>query len=245
MGLRERFPKTSWTLLAKAREPGGCQARDDFAQMYYAPALAFLRVRLRNDDLAQELAQEFFARLSATGGIFEHADRKHGSFRTYLIRSLQNFVIDYHRSHGRSRSRDTHPDQWNEGGWDAVSAKDDSLAEASFHRAWVAATLSEALERVREICARKMQSEHLALFEARYLCDSDTVPSWEELGSWHGIDQKTARTRADTVARHFRLVLRRMLRQQVAVQRAGRRPGSELADAAIDKEIEALLRFGS
>jgi DNA-directed RNA polymerase specialized sigma24 family protein len=245
VGLREGFPKTSWTLLAQAREPGGFQARDDFARMYYAPALAFLRVKLRDDDLAQELAQEFFGRLSATGGIFEHADREHGAFRTYLMRSLQNFVIDYHRGQGRLGPQDTHPDQWNEGGWDVLSPKDNSPAEGSFHRAWVAATLSEALERVREICARKTQSEHLALFEARYLCDSDTVPSWEEVGARYGMDQKTARTRAETVARHFRLVLRRMLRQQVAVERSGQRAGSGLAETAVDKEIEALLRFGS
>jgi len=87
--------------------------------------------------------------------------------------------------------------------------------------------------------------EHLALFEARYLCDSDAIPSWEELGARYSMEQKTARTRAETVARHFRLVLRRMLRQQVVVPGSGRAAGAQVAEAAIDKEIEALLRFGS
>jgi hypothetical protein len=78
---------------------------------------------------------------------------------------------------------------------------------------------------------------HLELFEARYLGEADLAPSWDELGARHGMDQKTARDRADTVARHFRLVLRRMLRNEITA------PGGSghVTEAAIDEEIKALL----
>lgn len=63
----------------------------------------------------------------------------------------------------------------------------------------------------------------------------------EELGAGYSIDQKTARERADTVARHFRIVLRRMLRNEIILsERAGRRR-PQVTEAAIDEEIKALL----
>jgi hypothetical protein len=75
------------------------------------------------------------------------------------------------------------------------------------------------------------------LFEARYLSDVELAPSWEELGARYGMDQKTARDRAATVARHFRLILRRMLRNEIAF------PGDEgqVTEPANDEEIRALL----
>jgi hypothetical protein len=55
------------------------------------------------------------------------------------------------------------------------------------------------------------------------------------------MDQKTARERADTVARHFRLVLRRMLRNELIIPERGGRWRLQLTEAAIDEEIRALL----
>ncbi len=79
---------------------------------------------------------------------------------------------------------------------------------------------------------------HLQLFEARYLC-ADDGPSWSDLGVLFGLDQKTARERADTVARHFRIVLRKMLSQQVNLTGPDR--GTQWNEARIDKEIQALM----
>lgn len=241
LGLKDEFPKTRTTLLKRARESGGFQAREDFARLYYSPVLAFLQVKVRDSDLAQELAQEFFGKLSETRAVFEHFEREQGAFRTYLMRSLQNFVLDYYRRKLRVAGRDTHPDQWDEGGWDRVDGPTSPPAEEVFHREWVKATLQAALATVREICARKGQHLHLSLFEARYLSDKDHVPSWPELGSSYGLDQKSARERAETVARHFRIILRRMLRQQMSISSPEGSNRAQQNEAAIDREIDALL----
>jgi hypothetical protein len=55
------------------------------------------------------------------------------------------------------------------------------------------------------------------------------------------MDQKTARERADTVARHFRLVLRRMLSNEITVPAGSGRWRPQVMEAAIDEEIKALL----
>jgi len=112
----------------------------------------------------------------------------------------------------------------------------DAAPEAAYHRAWVRTTLSEALIRVREICSRRKQTSHLAIFEEYYLRSGDSDASWDDIGQPHKLTGKEARERAQTVARHFRYVLRRMLRQQVSGS------GARATEAAIDEEIEALLR---
>jgi hypothetical protein len=126
--------------------------------------------------------------------------------------------------------------------WDVLDLPGFQAAEAAFHRAWVKATLAEALTRVRALCLKRKHEVHLHLFEARYLSEADPAPSWEELGARFGTDQKTARDRADTVVRHFRFVLRRMLRNEITVPRGSRRR-RQVTEAAIDEEIEALLSF--
>jgi hypothetical protein len=55
------------------------------------------------------------------------------------------------------------------------------------------------------------------------------------------MNQKSARERADTVARHFRLVLRRMLRNEITAPAGSGRWRSQVMEAAIDEEIKALL----
>lgn len=240
--MREPFPATRWTLLGRAREQNerGEVARKEFAEIYRRPIVDFLLASVRDPALADDLTQEFFRRLSATGSVFESAEALKGSFRAFLVTALRNLVTDDHRKHARHDARQTHPDQREDGGWDRMALAGFRPAEAAFHSAWVEATLREALSEVREICVRKRQQIHLELFEARYIRSEDTNPSWEELGTPHGLEPKAARERAETVARHFRIVLRRMLRQQVAVP-GGSGSRAQGNEAAIDREIEALL----
>jgi RNA polymerase sigma factor (sigma-70 family) len=238
----ERFPETSWTLLAKACEQNdqGSRAREDFAHRYYRPVHQFLLLLVQDSEQAQELAQEFFTRLSGPGGLLERARPEKGAFRDYLRESVRNLARDYYRRN-RAQALQTHPDRAGAGGWDAMELPGLPAAEAAFHRQWVTATLTEALTRVRALCLKRRQEVHLHLFEARYLSEADRAPSWEELGARYGLDQKTARDRADTVARHFRLVLRRMLRNDITVPSGRGRRHTEITEAAIDEEIEALL----
>lgn len=238
----ERFPETSWTLLAKAREQSdqGARAREDFAQRYYRPVQEFLQLLVRDSEQGKELAQEFFAKVTGPGGIIEHAHAEKGAFRDYLRTSLRNLVRDHYR-HNRSQALETHPDQASAGGWDIMELTVLPAAEAAFHHEWVKATLADALTRVRTHCLQRNQQVHLDLFEARYLSEAGLTPSWKELGGRHSMDQKVARERADTVARHFRLVLRRMLRNEITVPGGSGDRRVQVTEAAINEEIKALL----
>jgi hypothetical protein len=75
----------------------------------------------------------------------------------------------------------------------------------------------------------KGQREHFDLFMSYYLSGSPKCPSWEELAEACGLENgKQARSRADTVVGHLRLILRRLISQ-------GLRSGQ-----SVDEELTAL-----
>jgi hypothetical protein len=121
------------------------------------------------------------------------------------------------------------PDQWEDGGWEQLELQVHVCAEEVFHRAWVCSLLKEALDLVRKICEEKGQGQHWVLFEGRHLAESPKTPSWKDLGAPFGLDEKEACTRAATVARHFRVVLRQLVSEEVG------------SAEQVDAEIENLL----
>lgn len=77
-------------------------ALSELCAAYWNPVFHFLRREGRNDDDSRELAQEFFARLLARGGIGE-ADRSKGRFRSYLLGALKHFLAERRRHEGREK----------------------------------------------------------------------------------------------------------------------------------------------
>jgi RNA polymerase sigma factor (sigma-70 family) len=236
----ENFPETSWSLLGKARgnDDSGLRARCHFAERYYVPVRAFLASVVNDVGRADDLTHEFFIRLMEKGSVLRLPDPQR-SFREYLKQFLRNLVRDDYRRIKRAGVQ-IYPDG-TEQGWDALARASLPPAEAAFHASWVRLTLAEALARVRAICPKQNQEMHLQLFEARYLSEAHATPTWTEIGERFGLDQKTARERAGTVAHHFRRALRRILANDVQVTVTGTRHGSQTMDAAVDREIRALL----
>lgn len=225
------FPPTSWTLLAQARgrSPAAQEAVAELAERYYRPVYAYLQAIVRNAETAEELTQGFFATKFLTGALVARASRSEGRFRHYLKQALRNYVKDAWRQAERQKrrppERELRPDE-DSAGWDRLIPEHAPAADAAFHAAWVRALLGDALERVRRICDERGQLAHFELFVARYVNEAG---GWRVLGQRFGLQEKTARSRAETILRHFRFVLREMLRQEV---------GSE---QDVDEEIAALL----
>lgn len=98
------FHPTRWTLVMQARGDSheSRTALGELCAAYWNPVFHFLRREGRNDDDSRELAQEFFARLLARGGIGE-ADRAKGRFRSYLLGALKHFLAERRRNEGREK----------------------------------------------------------------------------------------------------------------------------------------------
>ncbi len=216
----DEFPATSWSLLDAVQSGGlaASRAMDMFARRYHGPVLAYFRALSGSEQQAEDLTQEFFGRRILTGRLLNRADRSMGGFRHYLKRAVRNHFLDTLRHDRRQKRGDGRahvdldaselarlPDPGGENDPDRV-----------FHVAWVRSLLETAMAEVRRRCQERGQAQHLEIFAGRYLARGSPAPSWTEVGAVYGLDEKAARGRAETVARHLRSVLRGLIRTDLA-----------------------------
>jgi RNA polymerase sigma-70 factor (ECF subfamily) len=157
-----RFATTNWRLIAAAQGvdlPEARQALADLCVVYWYPLYAYLRQKGYPADRAQDLTQGFFASLLAHDFLAEIAPEK-GKFRSFLLRSLQNYLSNEHeRDHAGKRggghttlSIDL-PDA--EGRY-AYEPTHELTAERLFERRWALTLLERALDQL----GAEMASSH-------------------------------------------------------------------------------------
>ena len=99
------FCTTHWSAVLQAGGRGGssAEALETLCRNYWYPLYAFVRRRGHGIDEAQDLTQEFFARLLA-GNYLAQADPSRGRFRSFLLASLKHFLAnEWHRSQCQKR----------------------------------------------------------------------------------------------------------------------------------------------
>jgi RNA polymerase sigma-70 factor (ECF subfamily) len=99
------FQATHWTLILRARQSDPTEtareALSDFCEAYWPPLYTFLRLRGHASPEAQDLLQSFFVHLLEKNTL-SRADKEKGRLRTFLLGSLQNFLVQRVRSARRS-----------------------------------------------------------------------------------------------------------------------------------------------
>jgi len=80
-------------LRARRGSAEGRAALSELCEAYYQPVLTFLRCEGRTDDVARDLAHDFFARILSGKG-FEAAAPERGRFRSYVLGALKHFLAD-------------------------------------------------------------------------------------------------------------------------------------------------------
>ncbi len=94
-----QFTTTHWSVVLAAGDPASAEAAEaleTLCRTYWYPLYAYVRRQGRSPEDAQDLTQEFFARLLAKdfpGG----ARPERGRFRSFLLASLRHFLLDQHR----------------------------------------------------------------------------------------------------------------------------------------------------
>lgn len=224
------FPPTSWDLLAEVsrRDAASADALNEFADRYHAAIRAFIAALVRAAGDPDDLAQRFFETIVLSGRLFERADPHKGRFRPYLKQAIRNFLVDERRRQARSVQSDIRPDGTDDG-WDTIAAETSPAPDEELVRAWARSLVAMAVKRCEVACGEHGQAEHFELFARRYLHDPDQPPSWREIGAAFGLDEKIARSRAETAARRFRTLLRALIASDVG----------SVAD--VDNELHAVI----
>jgi len=90
------FATTRWTVVLSAGDPhsaGAATALEALCRAYWYPLYAYVRRRGHSAADAQDLTQEFFARLLEHNWI-ARADRQKGRFRSFLLMAMNRFLAN-------------------------------------------------------------------------------------------------------------------------------------------------------
>jgi RNA polymerase sigma-70 factor (ECF subfamily) len=102
------FAATRWTLVLSAargsQTPRAAAAMAELCRIYWYPLYAFIRRRGHSAHDAEDLTQEFFARL-LDKHFLAAADREKGRFRTFLLMAVKRFLAnEYDRAQAGKRA---------------------------------------------------------------------------------------------------------------------------------------------
>jgi len=150
------FALTHWSVVLAAGRSDSTHARtalEKLCRTYWQPIYAFVRRQGRRPHDAQDLTQEFFARLLEKKSLAD-VDRAKGRFRSFLLASLKHFLAnewDKARAEKRGGGQvlipiDAHAAETSYG----VDPADNVTAEKIFERRWALILLDHVLQRLRD-----------------------------------------------------------------------------------------------
>jgi RNA polymerase sigma factor (sigma-70 family) len=209
------FQTTHWPLVLQARQIGSTesaqQALSVFCEAYWPPLYAFLRHRHYASSDAQDLVQAFFVHLLAQNTL-SRADQEKGRLRTFLLGSLQNFLINEHdRARALKRggdheilSFDQHL-QEAEASMSATSHLDDV---SCYDLTWASNIVTRAWQHLREAFAVEGKSQWLDELKPFLAGGTTTPPNQEEIAARIGIPIATLRTWISRLRQRYRDALR-------------------------------------
>ncbi len=246
-GPNSRFPTTRWSKILTSGEgqtPRGRVTREEFCRAYWKPAYAYIRRswRLSSED-AKDLTQAFFARFLEKDYLARMQPGR-GTFRGYLKRALQHFLIDARRSertrraiHGVVRLDAPGKDL---AAYDLPSIQD--TPEMAFEREWFRTVFALAIEDLRRVLEQSDKSVQFEVFRlyclepdapvdvrrcSEFLHDeSHPAPTYRGVAEKVGITEAMARN----YLHHCRKTFQELLRARI-----GETVGSE---EAVDRELD-------
>lgn len=180
------FHDTRWTLVSRSRgsDEQARSALSELCEAYYAPVVAFLRHDGREEDVARELAHDFFAKLLA-GGAIEGADPLRGRFRSYLLAALKHFAADQRdRAHAAKRGGgqihaviEAESDTTGAG----LQMADASVEapDAAFDRQWALTLLARALATLEAEMRDSGKSVYFDALKPWLTTEADAIPQAE------------------------------------------------------------------
>ncbi|KKM73239.1 hypothetical protein LCGC14_1412500 [marine sediment metagenome] len=158
------FPDTEWTLVFRAAQDGQeqRQALADLLRRYLPALKAHLVRRKKIDrDRANDLVQGFAADKIVERDLLRHVTGKDGKFRTFLLTSLDRYVISQWRREGaqkRSPKELRSMDQVPEPGF--------SIPDP-FDVAWAREVVGESLRQMQAECRASERVDIWQVFECR------------------------------------------------------------------------------
>jgi RNA polymerase sigma-70 factor (ECF subfamily) len=218
---RPWFATTHWSVVLSARTHDPARARDALDQLcalYWYPLYAYLRRRGHQPADAEDLVQGFIEHL-LEGEFFQTADPQKGRFRSYLLASLNHYLVDVAERAGRLKRGTGKPPL----SLDAVAAErryalepaDPSNPEQLFERRWALTLLETVLQRLEAEAAETGRGSLFHQVKGVLLGDRSGV-SYAELAASLGMSEAAVRMTVYRLRGRYRELVREAIAHTVS-----------------------------
>lgn len=214
------FATTRWSVVVAAQDRAAPQAQDALATLcrsYWYPLYAYIRRQGHHADIAQDLTQDFFARLLEKD-FLALVDREKGRFRSFLLACCKHFLAN-ERDRASALKR---------GGGQSVLSLDFHEAEQRydlepshkldadrlFERRWAMTLLDQVVTRLRDDYAR---TSRLKLFEALkiYLMGERGTPAYGQAAEQLGMSEGSFKVAVHRMRQRYRQLLQEEIARTV------------------------------
>ncbi len=224
---------TQWSLVLAAG--GGAAdssvALEQLCRVYWPAVHEHLRRQGMNSHQAEDLTQEFFARLLA-GNSFAGVSPDKGRFRTFLLAALKHFLINEWKRERTQKRGGGIPlvalDGLEAPARDALEPRFEETPDAAYDRRWALTVLARVTARMKTEYAAAGQSERYDGLKG-YLLDGAEPLSYEETAGRLGLTESAVKSAVYKIRQRFGAMLRAEVSRTVGL------PGE------VDDEIRCLL----
>jgi RNA polymerase sigma-70 factor (ECF subfamily) len=215
------FATTRWSMVLAAGKdaaPDADAALASLCQTYWYPLYAFVRRLGHQPADAQDLTQEFFARLLEKHYL-QAADPERGRFRSFLLSSFKHFLSkerDRAKARKRGGGRKVLPLDFEAGeSRYSLEPTHEITAEKVYERRWALTLLDQVFARLRDEFdhARKQNEfDHLKV----YLTGEATTLSYRDVAAELGMTEGAVKVAVHRLRRRYRELVRDEIGHTVA-----------------------------
>jgi RNA polymerase sigma factor (sigma-70 family) len=212
-GSQAIFATTHWSVVSAAGNsdlPQAADALEKLCRAYWYPLYAYVRRQGKSPEDAEDLTQQFFSRLLEKNYLAK-ADRDRGKFRTFLLRSMKNFLVNEWKRAGRIKRGGTQSFV----SLDLQAAEDRYVAESNgeaspenaYEQQWASALIEQVFTVLRQEYAA---AEKERLFEALkvFIWGDKTSGSYTDLGQQLALSAGAIKVAVHRLRQRFRDLLR-------------------------------------
>jgi RNA polymerase sigma factor (sigma-70 family) len=206
------FPTTHWTLVLSAAmddRPQADRALAELCRAYWRPLYAFVRKRGNLPQDAEDLTQEFFARLLEKRYL-SRVDPAKGRFRSFLLSAIKYFLADEYDRRQTQKRGGQHiilaiPFQEVEQMWNSQPQSDET-PEKIFEREWALTLLSRVTTSLRESFERDGRAADFERLK-QFLPGDGSHLSYADAARQLGVSEGAAKVAVHRLRRRYREAL--------------------------------------
>jgi RNA polymerase sigma factor (sigma-70 family) len=207
------FVTTHWSVVLTAGRsdtPRAHAALEKLCRAYWFPLYAYVRRRGYSVEDAQDLTQEFFARVLERHWL-ARADQAKGRFRTFLLTAMERFLAnewDKVRALKRGGGQRNIPIQLNTAETRyGVEPADTGTPEQAFEYRWAVALLDQVVTQLEAEFRARDQADLFASLKPCLVGDRAALP-YAELAAKLGIEEGTVKVAVHRLRQRYRELLR-------------------------------------